>query len=188
MGLIPDRIRSHLLYVTNIRSYACLGIVPTASESDIIKSYIRQITDDPANIVFYLECLQDIGYSTQSRMINQYVEKEVQKGIYTRFDLQKAYQVLEIDLPEDTDDDGIVAVYHSRCIDVPEREAEFQNALKMIQRFRKSDAIGQNITQYSDMKQEIQVEMSPAQAYKQLRIDDVDTSDDLVIASFISYV
>lgn len=185
--MTPVRIRKNLIYVIKFRSYVCLGTVPTASESDIITAYIKQITDDPVNVVFYLECLQEIGYSSQSRMINHYVETEVQKGIYTRFDLLKAYQVLEIDHPEDTDDDGVVAVYHSRCIDVPERETEFQNALKMIQHFRKSEVIGENLTQFSELK-EISVEMSPSQAYKQLRITDEDIPDDLVIASFVSSV
>jgi hypothetical protein len=134
------------------RSYACLGTVPDATDNDIIKSYIKQVEDDPASITFYLECLQDIGSSTSSRMINQFVEKEVAKGVYTRFDLQRAYNVLEIDHPEEIDDDGVVAVYQSRCIDVPERETEFRNALQMIQHFRKSNVIGDAATQTSDLR------------------------------------
>jgi hypothetical protein len=81
--------------------------------------------------------------STQSRTINQFVEKEVAKGIFTRFELQRAYKILELDNPEEIDDDGVIAVFHSRCVDVPDREKDFLHALQVIQYFRKSDIIGE---------------------------------------------
>ena len=137
------------------RSYTILGTIPDTTEATIIRAYTKQVEDDPVNIAFYLECLQDIGYSTQSRTINQFAEKEVDKGIYTRFELQRAYKVLELDNPEEIDDDGVLAVFHSRCVDVPEREDEFVHALQMIQHFRKSDVIGATADAQSLEKQGI---------------------------------
>lgn len=127
----------------NVRSYTALGTIPDTTEAAIILAYQKQVEDDPIKIAFYLECLQDIGSSTQSRKINQFADKEVAKGIFTRFELQRAYKILELDVnPEEIDDEGVVAVFHSRCVDVPEREGEFVHALKVIQHFRKSDIIG----------------------------------------------
>jgi hypothetical protein len=125
-------------------------------------------------------------------MINQFVEKEVSKGVYTRFDLHRAYNVLEIDHPEEIDDDGVVAVYQSRCIDVPERETDFRNALQMIQHFRKSNVIGDAATQTSDLRLGTvfleltnEVEMTVSEAYTRLRIADRDLGDDAVISAFV---
>ena len=73
----------------------------------------------------------------QNRKINQFADSEVAKGVYTRFDLQKAYRTLEIDHPDGLDDDDIIAVFHSRCADVMRRESDFQHALNVIQHFRK---------------------------------------------------
>lgn len=125
------------------RSYVCLGTIPDTTEAAVIHAYQKQVEDDPIRLMFYLECLQDIGSSTQSRTINQYTEKEIAKGIFTRFELQRAYKILEVDHPDGIDDDGILAVFQSRCIDVPERETDFMHALKVIQYYRKSDAIGE---------------------------------------------
>jgi hypothetical protein len=128
-------------------------------------------------------------------MINQFVEKEVSKGVYTRFDLQRAYNVLEIDHPEEIDDDGVVAVYQSRCIDVPDRETEFHNALQMIQHFRKSNVIGDAATQTSDLRPGTvsleladKIEMDVSEAYRRLRITDRDLGDDSVISAFVACV
>jgi hypothetical protein len=128
-------------------------------------------------------------------MINQFVEKEVSKGVYTRFDLQRAYNVLEIDHPEEIDDDGVVAVYQSRCIDVPDRETEFRNALQMIQHFRKSNVIGDAATQTSDLRPGTvslelanEIEMDVSEAYRRLRITDRDLGDDSVISAFVACV
>ena len=96
-----------------------------------------QVQDDPANTVFYLECLQDIGSSMQNRKINQFADSQVAKGVYTRFDLQKAYRTLEIDHPDGIDDDDLIAVFHSRCADARRRESDFQLALNVIQHFRR---------------------------------------------------
>ena len=143
-------IPSH--YVPYFRSYVCLGIIPDATEAAIIHAYQKQVEDDPIRLTFYLECLQDIGLSTQSRTINQYTEKEISKGIFTRFELERAYKILEVDHPNEIDDDGILAVFQSRCIDVPERETEFMHALKVIQYYRKSDAIGEATASKSNEK------------------------------------
>ena len=123
------------------------------------------------------------------------MEKEVSKGLYTRFDLQRAYNVLEIDHPEEIDDDGVVAVYQSRCIDVPEREREFHNALKMIQHFRKSNVIGDAATQTSDLRPGTvflelanEIGMDVSEAYRRLRITDRDLGDDSVISAFVACV
>jgi len=128
-----------LLHIRSLtlRSFAALGTTPDADENTIIEGYIKQVDDDPGNLAFYLECLQDGGSAKASRKINLFAEEEVKsKQIYTRFDLQRAYQKLEIDHPHEIGDDGVVAVFQSRCHEVPERTAEFENALMIIQRFR----------------------------------------------------
>jgi len=119
------------------RSFASLGTVQDVDDTTVITAYTKQVQDDPINTVFYLECLQDIGSSMQNRKINQFAESEVAKGVYTRFDLQKAYRTLEIDHPDDIDDDGLIAVFHSRCADVMRRESDFQHALNVIRHFRR---------------------------------------------------
>ena len=138
-----------------LRSYAILGTIPDTTEAAIIRAYIKQVEDDPIKITFYLECLQDIGYSTQTRTINQFADKEVAKGIFTHFELQRAYKILELDNPEEIDDDGIVAVFHSRCVDVPDRENDYVHALKVIQHFRKSEIIGETAATKSTEKRGI---------------------------------
>jgi hypothetical protein len=73
-------------------------------------------------------------------MLQQYADEEtLGKGQFTRFTLHQAYHVLEIDHPENIDDDGITAVFHSRCIDLPSRGDDFKTALEVIQHFRNSD-------------------------------------------------
>lgn len=119
------------------RSYACLGTVHDADDNTIINAYIKQVEDDPTNTVFYLECLQDIGSSTKNRIINQFAQGQVANGIFTRFELQKAYKTLEIDHPDDIDDDGVYAVFQSRCMDAPGRERDFKFALNVIQYYRR---------------------------------------------------
>ena len=126
----------YLLSLTS-RSFAALGTTANADENAIIEGYLKQVDDDPVNIQFYVECLQDIGSTKQSRKINRFAEDEVNsKEKYTRFDLQRAYRKLEIDHPHEIGDDGVVAVFQSRCHDAPERTAEFENALTIIQKFR----------------------------------------------------
>ena len=120
-----------------VRSFVALGTTPDADENTIIEGYLRQVDDDPGNMAFYLECLQDVRPPKISRKINQFAEEEVKsKQVYTRFDLQSAYQKLEIDHPDEIGDEGVVAVFQSGCHEVPERTAEFENALTIIQRFR----------------------------------------------------
>ena len=88
-------------------------------------------------MAFYLEYLQDAGSAKTSHKINLFAEEEVNnKKVYTRFDLQRAYRKLEIDHPDEIGDDGLVAVFQSRCHDAPERTAEFENVLNIIQKFR----------------------------------------------------
>jgi hypothetical protein len=118
------------------RSYAVLGTVVDVDENTVIEAYNKQVEDDPAHLTFYHECLEDIGISTSARKIRQFVDRNRPDGIYTRFDLQRAYRTLEIDMPDEIGDDGIVAVFYSRCADLPEREREFQAALDTIQHFR----------------------------------------------------
>lgn len=120
-----------------LRSFVALGTTADADENSIIEGYLKQVDDDPGNMAFYLECLQDAGSAKTSRKINQFAEEEVNnKQVYTRFDLQRAYRKLEIDHPDEIGDDGVVAVFQSRCHEVPERTADFENALAIIQRFR----------------------------------------------------
>jgi A repeated domain in UCH-protein len=129
----------------------------------------------------------------QNRKINQFIEQETLKGIYTHFDLQRAYRTLEIDNPENIDDDGLVAVFHSRCADAPEREREFQFSLNIIQYFRGHHPIresGRNSAEHKGFlsQKHLIIEMDVVEAYQRLHIADIDLPDDLVIASFISYV
>ena len=70
-----------------------------------------------------------------NRIIKNYVETELAKGIHTRFELNRAYKTLEIDHPEQIDEDGINAVFHSRCIEAPHREVDFKYALDVISWF-----------------------------------------------------
>jgi hypothetical protein len=183
-----------LIDVSNHSSYVSLGTVPDAGDSTIIRAYRRQISDDPDNTLFYLECLQDIGRATSSQTINNLVEQEIVNGLYTRFELQRAYKTLEIDHPEEIDDEGVVAVFQSRCIDVPNRERDFQHAVTVIQHFRKSNVIGETTARQSDKQDGIKpriiltLEMTPAEAYKRLRIADSNIPDDGIIASFVSCV
>ena len=149
-----------------------------------MRAYRKQISDDPTNTAFYLECLQDIGFSTNSRTLQVYAEKEIVNGIYTRFELERAYKTLEIDHPDGIDDEGVLAVFQSRCIDVPNREKDFLHALDVIQHFRKSAVLGKTTARQSVNPQE----MDTAQAYKTLRINDPQISDDGIIVSFVSCV
>jgi len=143
-----------------VRSFACLGTVQDVDDTTVINAYTKQVQDDPENTVFYLECLQDIGSSMQNRKINQFADSEVAKGVYTRFDLQKAYRTLEIDHPDGLDDDDLIAVFHARCSDARRRESDFQLALNVIQHFRRhrginnrsktSERRGKSISEFAD--------------------------------------
>lgn len=133
------------------RSYVCLGVYTDADEDTIIKAYIKQVEDDSANAVFYLECLQDINQQLRSPKINQILEEEISKGLFTRLDLDRAYKALEIDHPNEIDEEGIIAVFQIRCVDSPERETEFENALRVIEHFRKLESTERS----SDPKEKI---------------------------------
>lgn len=174
------------------RSYAGLGTVSDVDDTAIINAYSKQVQDDPANIVFYLECLQDIGSSLQNRKINQFADKQVVNGVFTRFDLQRAYRTLEIDHPDEIDDEGVIAVFQSRCADAPGRERDFQSALDVIQHFRRAtlNSGGRRSVERRGMifDEFNNVEMDAPEAYRRLRINDVNLSDDLIIASFVSCV
>jgi hypothetical protein len=63
-----------------------------ADENTIIEGYLKQVDDDPGNMAFYLEYLQDAGYAKTSCKINLFAEEEVNnKKVYTRFDLPVTY-------------------------------------------------------------------------------------------------
>jgi len=100
-------------------------------------AYNNQVTDDPTHATFYLECLQQIGISLHNKLINQYVETELEKGMYTRFELQRAYKTLEIDHPEQIGDDGIDVVFSIRCDEAPHRRKDFERAMAVIEYFKK---------------------------------------------------
>jgi hypothetical protein len=117
-----------------------LGTVYDVNEKAITTAYEKQVKDDPGNIIFYLECLQDISNSMQSRKINQFADSEVLKGTFTRFDLRRAFRTLEIDDPNTITDEGLIVVFQSRRVEAPQRAQEFQFALKIIQHFRGSDS------------------------------------------------
>ena len=138
-----------LRFSNNLRSYICLGVVESADEDTILNAYIKQVEDDPASTTFYLECLQDISIYARSSKINEFLEQECDKGNFTCLDLDRAYRILEIDHPNDVDDEGIIAVFQVRCADAPEREREFETALRVIEYFRKLEA-----TQRSDDSKE----------------------------------
>jgi len=125
----------------NDSSFAALGIVSESEEIAVLDAYKKQIKDDPKNTIFYLSCLQDIGSSMESKRINQFAQNESLRGYYTKFDLARAYQLLEIDQPDFATDDAVLATYQSRCFDYPEREGEFHKALLIIQRYRQNGAI-----------------------------------------------
>lgn len=152
-----------------------------------------QVQDDPPNTVFYLECLQDIGSSMQNRKINQFADGQAAQGVYTRFDLQKAYRTLEIDHPDGIDDDGLIAVFHSRCADVMRRESDFRHALNVIQYFRRQWGIN-NRSKTAERRGKshssslLRIEMDTTEAFRRLRITDSSIPDDGIIASFVSCV
>jgi hypothetical protein len=187
-----ESVNSFDFFFLTSRSYASLGTVHEADDTTIINAYIKQIQDDPANTVFYLECLQDIGSSLQSRKINHFADNQVSNGIFTRFALQRAYRTLEIDHPDGVGDDGIIAVFQSRCADAPDRERDFQAALTVIQHFRKGfiNNNGRILTERRGIKLYglTNKEMNASEAYKRLRITNVALPDDLVIANFVSCV
>lgn len=118
--------------------FAALGTVFDVNEYTVIDAYKNQITDDPKHTQFYLECLQQLGSSLHNRVLNQYVESEFAKGIYTRFELDRAYKTLEIDDPGQIDDDGINVVFSIRCEEAPHREKDFKRAMQVIQYFKKA--------------------------------------------------
>jgi hypothetical protein len=126
-----------MLFIINRSCFAALGTVFDVDERAVIAAYNNQITDDPAHVQFYLECLQQLGISLHNRLLNQVVESELAKGVYTRFELKRAYTTLEIDHPEEIDDDGINAVFSIRCDEAPHREKDFQRAMEVITYFKK---------------------------------------------------
>jgi A repeated domain in UCH-protein len=127
-------------FFSPFRSYICLGTTPNADDITLVHAYTKQIEDDPVNADFYLECLQDLSLAKQSRLLREHVERELARGLHSRFELKRAYQKLEIDSPATVDDDGLFAVFHSRCSEVPERELEFKRALDVIHYFRVRDS------------------------------------------------
>jgi len=114
----------------------CLGTTANTDDNTLIRAYTKQVDDDPVNRDFYLECLQDIALISHSRMLHDHVDRELSKGAHTRFQLEKAFKILEIDSPATIDEEGLMAVYHSRCIEVPGRDGEFKRALDVIHHFR----------------------------------------------------
>ena len=120
------------------RFYAGLGVVGDFHDELIVFAYDRQIATDPANLAYYLECLQGIcdGRDGPADLQTKVLLEQTADKVSGR-DLRSAYRKLGVNdsLPDET----ILGTFQARLVDAPShQEEELREALKMIGTYRKS--------------------------------------------------
>ena len=113
--------------------YASLGTVADFHDDLIFFAYEQQLSVDPHNVSYYLECLQTIGEGRDSEDLLTKAAIEESSGRSSLRDIRTAYAHLGLDLRDDTLlDDTIIGRFQARLSDAPKQEAELRRDLGII--------------------------------------------------------
>ena len=136
------KARSVDLTVDEHPCYAGLGCVADFHDNLIHFAYRRQITIDPNNTPYYLECLQTIAEGRRSEDLSLKAVIEVSEGRISPRDVRLAYQHFGYDMKSNgLADETIIGSFQARLSDSPKQEAELRRDLKIIGLHRQSQRI-----------------------------------------------
>ncbi|MCJ1311014.1 ubiquitin-specific protease ubp2 [Agyrium rufum] len=121
--------------------YAGLGTTEDMHDELLGFAYDCQISCDPSNGPYYLECLQGLAAGRQSEELQTKAAIEASSGKSSFKDVREAYYFFGIDDPRTHDDDNIVGTFQARLADAPRQEAELRRALLIIGQDRSSARI-----------------------------------------------
>ncbi|KAI9825184.1 MAG: hypothetical protein M1819_000589 [Sarea resinae] len=144
--------------------YASLGATSDFADELLIYAYKRQTDCDPANIPYYLECLQDIAKGRQSETLQIEVTMQVSAGQVSRKDVRDAYAYFGLPPTASLDDEHIIGLFKSRIADAPKQEEEARSYLRTIGQVRGSEiierAVSNTITTYDQALSWLGAELS----------------------------
>ena len=111
--------------------YAGLGVVGDFHDQLIVFAYDRQITVDPENLAYYLECLQGICDGRKdSEDLQTRVLMEQTGDKFSERDFRAAYRSLGVTV--NLDDETILGSFQARLLDAPTQEEELRGALRLV--------------------------------------------------------
>lgn len=94
-------------------------------------AYDRQVTVDPHNLAYYLECLQGICDGRKdSEDLQTKVLMEQTADKFSERDFRAAYRHLGV--TANLDDDTILGSFQARLVDSPAQEEDLRGALKLV--------------------------------------------------------
>ena len=94
-------------------------------------AYDRQITVDPENLAYYLECLQGICDGRKdSEDLQTRVLMEQTGDKFSERDFRAAYRSLGVTV--NLDDETILGSFQARLLDAPTQEEELRGALRLV--------------------------------------------------------
>ena len=121
-----------------------LGAIADFHDDLISFAYNRQVDMDPANVPYYLECLQGIAKGRGSEDLQTKAVIEASSGKVSRKDIREAYKCLNLEYGSAyLDDDFIIGTFQARISDGPKQEAELRRALRIVGQDRLSSRIEQ---------------------------------------------
>ena len=122
--------------------YAGLGSIADFHDNLIGYAYDRQISTDPTNIPYYLECLQTIAEGRKSEALSTKAAIEESEGRISLRDIRIAYKSLGYHMRDrNLADETIIGSFQARLSDAPKQEAELRRGLKIIGQHRRSQKI-----------------------------------------------
>lgn len=121
--------------------YANLGAIGDFSDDLINWCYRRQITVDPLNAPYYLECLMDLATGRNSESLQMAVATSKSEGHFSVSDVRDAYRALNLDPDVELETDVIIGKFRAFVSDSPRSEPQMRQALLMIGTARNCQAI-----------------------------------------------
>ena len=124
------------------RYYAGLGTVGNFHDSLIQFAYERQVSCDPGNSSYYLECLDGIAEGRKSEDLKTKAAIEASTGKLSNTEIKEAYASFNLNMYLDgLGDEHIIGVFQSRAADAPLQEAQLRRNLTTIGKHRQSRKI-----------------------------------------------
>ena len=122
--------------------YGGLGALADFHDELLRFAYTCQVSCDPKNIPYYLECLQVLAVGRESEDLQTLAAIEQTEGRISLKDVRNAYSHLGLDANNrQLSDETIIGNFHARISDAPKQEAELRNDLRVIGESRLSEKI-----------------------------------------------
>lgn len=126
--------------------YAGLGATENFTDEYLAWAYDRQVSCDPSNKPYYLDCLEDLAKGRSSADLEEKFAMVKSLGEIGLKEIDDAYNFFALD-PENTEGDThIIGVYNSRIESAPRQKDRAREALLVIGKARNSQKIQQVAT------------------------------------------